>query len=70
MITYLYETIPATAGETIRHYEIQQAIGDAPLTRHPESGELIRRVVLGGFGAATSKSAPKGDCGCGPAGCC
>lgn len=47
MVTYIYETLPA-AGKKVRRYEIQQSIKDAPLTKHPETGEAIRRcIVLG-----------------------
>jgi hypothetical protein len=42
-----------------------------PLTKHPETGEQIRRVVLGGFGVLSSKPASGNsgsscgpDCGC------
>jgi hypothetical protein len=47
MVTYVYETLPR-AGKTVRRYEIQQSIKDAPLTKHPTTGEPIRRcIVLG-----------------------
>lgn len=47
MVTYIYETIPR-AGKPARRYEILQSIKDAPLTRHPKTGEAIRRcIVLG-----------------------
>ena len=47
MLTYVYETLPRP-GKTVRRYEIQQSIKDAPLTKHPTTGEPIRRcVVLG-----------------------
>lgn len=47
MVTYLYETLPR-AGKAVRRFEIQQSIKDAPLKKHPETGEPIRRcIVLG-----------------------
>ncbi len=47
MVTYLYETRPR-AGKPGRRFELRQSIKDAPLTRHPETGEAIRRcIVLG-----------------------
>jgi hypothetical protein len=47
MVTYVYETLPR-AGKAARRYEIRQSIKDAPLTKHPETGEAIRRcIVLG-----------------------
>lgn len=73
-MTYLYETIPAAEGAEVKHYEIKQSIHDAALTQHPETGESIRRVILGGWGLLTHKSdsgsSSQGNCGCGPGGCC
>ena len=69
---YLYETIPAGAGEAVKHFELQQGPNDAPHTRHPETGEPIRRVILGGWGlkpGATKLESAGGECGCGPSGC-
>jgi len=77
MATYTYETIPRGADEPVRTYEIQQSMRDAALTRHPETGEPIRRVIPGGLGIMTSgkNSSPTpaasgahscgGGCGCG-----
>ena len=71
MTTYVYETIPQKAAEKPRYYEIKQSMNDAPLTKHPETGEPIRRVVLGGFGTLSSKStSSRSSCGCAPGGCC
>ncbi len=50
MATYLYETIPPHSAETPRRFEVVQSMKDAPLTRHPDSGEPVRRVITGGFG--------------------
>lgn len=73
MTTYVYETIPSKGGQKPRYYEIKQGMNEKPLTRHPETGEAIRRVVLGGFGLLSSRvpadSASGGGC-CGGAGCC
>ncbi len=77
MAIYVYETIPAGEGQPVRTYEIRQSMKDAALTKHPETGEPIRRVITGGFGVMTSsKGAPApsapagghccgGGCGCG-----
>jgi len=76
MATYVYETIPAKPGGKARTFEIRQSMKDAPLTRHPETGEPVRRVISGGYGVMTpgsSKSAQaRGGghscatgCGCG-----
>lgn len=74
-MTYLYETLPTDPGVEVRRYEIEQAIQDAALTRHPETGEPIRRVILGGWGLPGQKSvgspaSSDSGCGCGPHGCC
>ncbi len=61
MATYLYETVPQRAGENPRRFEIVQSMKDAALTRHPDTGEPVRRVISGGYGLiekAGSKSAP------------
>jgi len=75
MTTYVYETIPQKSSEKSRYCEIKQRMRDAPLTQHPETGEPIRRVVLGGFGVLSSKpsAGEKKDAGsacCGPSCCC
>lgn len=71
MTTYVYETLPQKHGEKPRYYEIKQSMSDAALTRHPETGEAIRRVVLGGFGVLSSgksggQSSSSHGSGCGP----
>ena len=73
-MTYLYEIIPAREGDPVQQFELQQGAQEAPLSTHPETGERIRRVILGGWGLkpiklGTAESA-SGDCGCGPSGCC
>ena len=75
-MTYLYETIPATPDEPVSQFEIQQSIHDDALTHHPETGQPIRRVILGGWGLVRSKGADRfsagsssGSC-CGGTGCC
>lgn len=45
MLTYVYETLPR-AGKKVRRYELQQSIKDAPLTKHPTTGEPIRRCII------------------------
>ncbi len=57
MPTYVYETIPAKKGTTPKRYELKQSIKDAAFTKHPETGEPIKRVVTGGIGVLTSSSA-------------
>jgi predicted nucleic acid-binding Zn ribbon protein len=76
MTTYVYETIRQKPGEKPRYFEIKQAMSAKPLTKHPDSGEPIRRVVLGGYGVLSSsqkkssaKADTRGGC-CGGTGCC
>ncbi len=45
MVTYVYETLPRP-GKKPRRFEILQSIKDAPLTKHPETGEPIRRCIV------------------------
>ncbi|MEX2382604.1 MAG: zinc ribbon domain-containing protein [Opitutales bacterium] len=65
MTTYVYETISEKAGEEPRFLEIQQSMNDAPLTRHPKTGEPIRRVILGGYGLMKNDPGDGGNA-CGP----
>ncbi len=75
MATYVYETIPRRAGEKPRRFEAIQSMKDAAFTRHPDTGEPVRRVVTGGYGlmGVGTKSTPApaadhgggGGCGCG-----
>lgn len=70
MATYVYETIPQTADEQPRRFEIQQSMKDDALTKHPETGEPVRRVITGGAGfmglsSSTSTSNSSGGGGCG-----
>ena len=58
MTTYIYETIPQKAGAKPQRFEVRQSMNDAPLTRHPETGEPVRRVIAGGFGFIAQKAAP------------
>lgn len=70
MPTYVYETIPQTAGEQPARFELKQSMNDAALTRHPESGKPVRRVIIGGTGVmggstTTSTQSSGGGCGSG-----
>lgn len=69
MTTYVYESIPSKKGGKSRYFEFKQRMSDAPLTKHPETGEAIRRVMAGGFGlmsSAKAASKPAKSGGCGP----
>ena len=65
MTTYVYETIPSNEGEEPKFFEIQQSMKDKPLENHPETGEPIRRVILGGYGLIKKDDSGGGDA-CGP----
>lgn len=79
MTTYAYVTIPESPDVKPIYFEIQQSMNDAPLTRHPETGEPVRRIILGGFGFVSSGKAGRdlpapssrggGCCGGGGCGC-
>ena len=77
MPTYVYETIPGKKGQRPKRFEIRHSIADSALTKHPETGEPIRRVITGGAAVLTSsaglsKSSGHGhsaSCGCGVSGC-
>lgn len=56
MPTYVYETIPAKPTQVSRRFEVKQSMNDAPLTRDPESGLPVRRVISGGFAPVMSGS--------------
>lgn len=50
MATYIYETIPRQPGVTPRRLEVVQSMKDAPLAKHPDTGEPVRRIITGGYG--------------------
>lgn len=49
MPTYVYETVPETAGEAPVRFEIRQGINDPKLTVQPLTGKPVRRLLSGGF---------------------
>ena len=67
MTTYVYETIPQIPGVEPRQFEVQQCMNDAPLKQDPATGEPVRRVITGGYGFVTQKSAAPAPSG---GGCC
>lgn len=71
MTTYIYETVNTKPGEKRQYFEIKQSMADQPLTKHPETGAAIRRVILGGLGVLKKDAeGSSSGCGCGPSGCC
>lgn len=69
MPTYVYETIPQTEAETPQRFELKQSMMDAALTQHPQTGQPVRRVPIGGTGlmggGSAGASAPSGGGSCG-----
>ena len=49
MTTYVYETIPQSAGEAPVRFEVKQGMNDPKLTAQPGTGKPVRRLVSGGF---------------------
>lgn len=71
MPTYIYETLRPDGDGQGERFEVRQSIGDPPLTRHPETGLPVRRVISGGLGLLTrpETSLPEPGPGCGPGTC-
>lgn len=67
MATYLYETTDSR--KPVRRFELQQSMKDAALTRHPETGEPIRRVITGGLGVMVKGATPEPPPECGRGAC-
>jgi predicted nucleic acid-binding Zn ribbon protein len=72
MPTYVYETIPQFEGDTPKRFEIRQSMKDNALSQHPDSGQPVRRIPIGGTGvmggsssAASSSSGSSCGTGCG-----
>jgi predicted nucleic acid-binding Zn ribbon protein len=64
MPTYLYETTDQT--RPIRQFEVRQAFAEKPLLLDPATGELVRRIITGGYGIVVRGSAAGpsvGSCG-------
>ena len=75
MATYVYETIPESPETEPRRFEVQQSMKDDPLTRDPESGLPVKRIISGGYGFVSAGKdsgiapPPPGGGGCGHGGC-
>ena len=63
MPIYVYEVLDH-AGAPCDEFELRQSIKDAPLTRHPETGEPVRRkIVISDIHLAhRGYQQPGGDC--------
>lgn len=56
MPTYIYETTDPK--KPVRRFEVRQSMKDGPLTKDPETGEPVRRVISGGLGYMSRYNAP------------
>jgi len=68
MPTYVYETIPQDDREAPVRFEIVQKMTDAALTKHPETGQPVRRVISGGLAlpvASSKVNCCETSCSCG-----
>ena len=61
MATYVYETIPEKPGDPVKRYELWQHMSEPAYKRHPETGERVRRIIIGGVGMPGSISDPSAD---------
>ncbi len=50
MPVYVYETIPPLPDQPVRRFEVKQSMSEPALTRDPQSGQPVRRVISGGYG--------------------
>jgi predicted nucleic acid-binding Zn ribbon protein len=67
MTTYVYETVPQRPEEKPQHFEFAQNMTDPPLTKHPETGVPVRRVIIGGYGVLKKDAGASSNPGqCGP----
>jgi predicted nucleic acid-binding Zn ribbon protein len=74
MPIYEYETIPQSEKDPVRRLEIRQSMSEKPLSKHPETGQPIKRVYAGfSVGASNTYSyapQPNSGCACNPGGTC
>jgi predicted nucleic acid-binding Zn ribbon protein len=62
--TYIYETTDRT--RPVRRFEVKQRFAEKPLLVDPETGELVHRVITGGYGVVVrggSAGPSVGSCG-------
>ena len=55
MATYVYETIPQRPDESPLQFEVVQSMKALPLAKHPDTGQPVRRVVMGGYGLISAR---------------
>jgi hypothetical protein len=57
MPTYIYETTDPK--KPVRRFEVRQSMKDTPLTKDPDTGEAVHRVISGGLGYMSKYNTPK-----------
>ena len=71
MPNYIYETIPRYSSEKTTRFEFFQWMKDTPLTKHPQTGQPVRRVISGGIWAYPKNSnLPSSSACCSSGTCC
>ena len=71
MPNYIYETIPRYSSEKTTRFEFFQWMKDTPLTKHPQTGQPVRRVISGGIRVSQEKSnSPLASSCCSSGSCC
>lgn len=64
MPIYIYETTDRT--RPVRRFEVEQKFAEKPLLVDPETGELVHRIITGGYGVIVpggSAGPSVGSCG-------
>ncbi|HLP01031.1 MAG TPA: zinc ribbon domain-containing protein [Opitutaceae bacterium] len=61
MPTYVYETIPQNPGDAVTQFEFKQSMRDEPLTKHPDTGAPVRRIISGGYGLIGANTGRSGE---------
>ncbi|MEM7599820.1 MAG: zinc ribbon domain-containing protein [Verrucomicrobiota bacterium] len=72
MPIYVYETIPEHPSEEPVRFEVRQSIKDDRLSQHPETGQPVKRVIVGGIPSLPSRSSSgiRSCCATSTEGCC
>ena len=61
MPTYVYETIPQSPNEAPLRFEVKQGMTDPKLSKHPDSGVPVRRLISGGYAIFKKKQPSVGS---------
>ena len=69
MPTYVYETILQNESEQAVQFEIRQKMADKPLSKQPETGQPVRRVITTVASVGSSKGGSIGSCCVSKCGC-